>query len=332
MHKDYHTYQPLDFAQDDSFIRWVKTDDPTASQFWEQWLSDHPDKTAEVEEARVLVRAIKVKESEPSAGQIGSLWNRIEESIAEEQPVKKLAPRRLRIVRWAGYAAAACAAILLIMVLSRPAATLQTDNAEMLVHTLPDGSTVEMNAASKVWFNAEKWEEAREIRLEGEAFFKVEKGASFRVITKAGTVEVLGTSFNVFARNADLEVDCFTGKVRVNNVTDTDSVILTKGQGTRLESPKELESNFPIDTLLRAGWRNGIFDFPDAPLQRVLEEVGRQYDVKISAEKAVEHKVFNFDFEKTEQLDSVLQRMEYVLGLEVEQKGNRIKMVDPTLK
>ncbi len=46
-----------------------------------------------------------------------------------------------------------------------------------------------------------------------EGFFKVQKGNKFIVHTPAGDVEVMGTSFNVFAREEASKVSCVTGKL-----------------------------------------------------------------------------------------------------------------------
>jgi transmembrane sensor len=44
---------------------------------------------------------------------------------------------------------------------------------------------------------SDDWSKERTLSLEGEAFFEVQKGSKFSVVTSDGIVEVLGTSFDV---------------------------------------------------------------------------------------------------------------------------------------
>jgi ferric-dicitrate binding protein FerR (iron transport regulator) len=62
-----------------------------------------------------------------------------------------------------------------------------------------------LNAASKLSFNEKKWADQRALTLEGEAFFKVQKGQTFSVNTTAGVITVLGTQFNVKERKTILK-------------------------------------------------------------------------------------------------------------------------------
>ena len=94
--------------------------------------------------------------------------------------------------------------------------TYATTIAENRVIDLPDDSSVTLNESSEISFSDDTWGEERRINLLGEAFFEVEKGKPFRVVTTQGMVEVLGTSFNVKARDSLFSVVCYEGLVRVN--------------------------------------------------------------------------------------------------------------------
>src|SRR3546814_2436829 len=84
-------------------------------------------------------------------------------------------------------------------------------------------SLVYLNANSRLYFEKSLLGSfSREVRLEGEAFFKVEKDSGvdgyrkFLVHTNGMAVEVLGTTFNVRARHSVSSVTLQTGKVLVN--------------------------------------------------------------------------------------------------------------------
>ena len=71
-------------------------------------------------------------------------------------------------------------------------------------------SEVMLNAMSSVSFNKHKWDDIREITLEGEAYFKVKPipatNAKFWVQTADLKVEVLGTQFHVNTRKKKTNV------------------------------------------------------------------------------------------------------------------------------
>ncbi len=121
----------------------------------------------------------------------------------------------------------------------------------------------------------------RRVQLAGEAFFEVRKGAAFSVETPEGRVEVLGTSFNVFARDKVLEVACYTGVVRVTAGGEVKR--LTAGQAFRKqEQSAGKETNFQPET--QPSWTTGVTYFEKTVLEDVFKEFERQFDVKVRME------------------------------------------------
>jgi ferric-dicitrate binding protein FerR (iron transport regulator) len=55
------------------------------------------------------------------------------------------------------------------------------------------------------------------VKLQGEAYFEVEKGKKFTVETTNGQVQVLGTRFLVSVQNNKLTVNCYEGKVQFSD-------------------------------------------------------------------------------------------------------------------
>lgn len=142
--------------------------------------------------------------------------------------------------------------------------------------TLPDGSSVTLNALSSIAY-AEDWD--RNITMTGEAFFEVTKGEKFKVKTDLGSIEVLGTSFNVFSREGTFSVACKTGKVKVQSADDKVNRVLEKGDGVVQE--KDTVRYTLFEPAIVGKWKTGEFYFEKRPLSEVLEEVKRQYNVSI---------------------------------------------------
>ena len=207
-------------------------------------------------------------------------WLALESKISESYSPKVISiSRRSWII---GIAASFILAIGAFFILNQNTnqITIDTSLAEVKTVDLPDGSTVYLNAESSVSFPEKGWSDAREVILTGEAFFEVKRGSSFIVRTSNGSVQVLGTSFNVRSRGELMQVACKTGKVRVVSNNDASEQIITPGLTVSIE--KNLVSE-PMETRLDRidSWRNGQYDYESIPLEQILDEVKRLYQVEI---------------------------------------------------
>lgn len=187
--------------------------------------------------------------------------------------------------------------------------TVKTLASNKTTFELPDASTVTLNAESKASYSKEKWKNKREIKLDGEAFFKVAKGSKFDVITESGTISVLGTQFNVKKRDHFFEVKCFEGIVSVQS--NNKSQRLTKGNTFRI-----VNGIITVDTtsLEQPEWINNKSSFESVPLYEVLQELERQYDISIKTEKIETDRLFTGGFIHND-LEQALQSITVPLDL-----------------
>ncbi len=158
--------------------------------------------------------------------------------------------------------------------------TCITQSGEMKEFILPDQSKVILNADSKLTYKKSSWRNSREVYLTGEAGFKVKKGSLFTVNTSKGNVRVLGTDFNVFARNDDFKVSCFTGKVQVRLNENSNSVILTQGLESQLKN-NQLSHPERFNISQVGKWQKGEFYYSGERIKNVFHEIERQFNVKI---------------------------------------------------
>jgi transmembrane sensor len=154
-----------------------------------------------------------------------------------------------------------------------------TGSGEHKLISLPDHSTVLLNAGSTLQYNTFLFAFTRKIHFTGEGIFSIVKGSRFKVFGQHGVVEVLGTKFNVRSRRNAYEVSCLEGKVKVTSLENTSPVILTAGLSTALEN-KKLKPAVAFKSEIIA-WKNGEFYFDNSPLSEVLETLELQYDIRI---------------------------------------------------
>ena len=101
---------------------------------------------------------------------------------------------------------------------------------------LPDGSTVILNANSRLAYDAEgRAQGNREVWLEGEAFFSVTHTVDdqrFIVHANQVDVEVLGTEFNVKNRRSKTQIVLNTGKVKLTaNIEENEGEVPSAKDG-----------------------------------------------------------------------------------------------------
>jgi len=162
---------------------------------------------------------------------------------------------------------------------------VETHKGQQSQFKLNDGTRVWLNAESKLKIPGTFTSDAREVFLEGEAFFKVAHDASrpFIVHTNSSLTKVLGTQFNVRAYPDEHKVQVAVKKGKVAFGADETSIdrapklihnqmaVLQGNRQTVISDVKDLDNYI--------GWTQGKLIFKDTPLTEVLRRVERWYDI-----------------------------------------------------
>lgn len=159
-----------------------------------------------------------------------------------------------------------------------------TDFAQVKNITLPDGSKVILNANSELKLTAEWGEEGnRQVWLEGEAYFEVEKKTAthqkFIVHTKDLDVEVLGTRFNVNTRHAKAVVSLEEGKIKLipnilvksalQNKLPEEVIEMKPGQLVKLDTASGINLTSESNINVHSGWVRNEFHFDNTSLKEI---------------------------------------------------------------
>ena len=130
--------------------------------------------------------------------------------------------------------------------------TYATDIGERRSITLEDGSTIDLNARSKVRIKFSKGERDVEL-LQGQALFGVTHDVARPFVVRSGTavVRAVGTQFDVYRKRSGTTVTVVEGRVAVYSndphppAAPSAPAAAGEGQGVRIPPPSNAESVLP---------------------------------------------------------------------------------------
>lgn len=175
---------------------------------------------------------------------------------------------------------------------------------------LPDGTLVWLNAQSSLRFPVAFNSAKREVTLEGEAYFDVEKDEKKPFIVHSGIVqvEVLGTSFNFRAYDRIVYTTLEKGKVRVSD--NTSSLTLTPGEQASFNTGTGAARKAPVFTRLYTGWKDGELYLEDQSLGNIAVMLSRSYDYEFEFEDSSLKDIrFTVDIAAPDNLQAVLDHI-----------------------
>lgn len=148
---------------------------------------------------------------------------------------------------------------------------------------LSDGTEIMLNSVSKITVSKTFGKESRTVRLQGEAFFDVAhlKKPPFIVETSNGTIQDLGTEFNVKAwpGSGETQVAVTKGDVtlRAGDSSKRASVSITAGEVSVSGKNGILVGPVKRNLNQYLAWISGGMVFDRTPFKEVLVDLGRQF-------------------------------------------------------
>lgn len=230
------------------------------------------------------------------------VWANLDNKLAEKPDTKLITFSRHRV----SFSIAATVLLLagVFSLLRFYSTTISCPAGQHLSYTLPDESTIVLNAESKLAFHPFWWRFSRKLDFEGEGYFEVEKGKKFAVLSAYGSTEVLGTRFNIYSRGKEYKVTCFSGKVKVTSFSSEEAV-LTPDYEANINTYGNIEMRKNQNPDASNAWINNMFNFTARPLVRVIKEIERQYNVKILLDARTDYSYTGY-FSKDKPVEEVL--------------------------
>lgn len=201
--------------------------------------------------------------------------------------------------------------------------TITTPKGGQYKLILADGTRVWLNAVSSLRFPVAFAGDVRMVEMSGEGYFEVapmhdskqNKKVPFLVkilhaAGNTGEVEVLGTHFNImaYADEAAVKTTLLEGSVRIKN--SKANTLLQPGEQASLQKDA-LEVHKKVDVEEVIAWKEGYFQFDrKAPIEQVMRQVARWYDVEIVYEGAIPNRRFGGKIARESRLQDVLKMLE----------------------
>lgn len=294
-----------------------------------EWSKQHPDL---MDEFTSIWKQVPEKEFNPDVEQaLQKVNNRI--ATTPKNKSKKM-------FMLIGSLAAAVVAIFIIVnitgYLSQNTSGSSSANSLLAVNTginetteylLPDGSKVWLNQSSTIRYPEIFTGEAREIYLEGEAFFDIAPDANKPFIIHANNTQtkVVGTSFGIraFKESDQVIVTVSTGIIKFSAEGKYDHIELRQGeQGICNTEKQQLEKNANPDPNYLA-WKTKILVFKQSSLSEVAKVIEDVYHTPVSVNSSVADLEITSTFDQLS-INEVMQIIELTLGVKAENNKNGI--------
>ena len=193
--------------------------------------------------------------------------------------------------------------------------------------TLSDGTRVWLNAASVLRFPTSFTGPAREVELDGEAYFEVseDKEHPFEVKTREKKVQVLGTQFNIMGYDDEAAI--------VTTLVKGSVQVVSPGQPARILVPGQhaiVNNHVPdirveqADVDEETAWKNGRTYFNGADIRQIMRQVSRWYNVDVQFVGEVNKLRFTCTVARKDKLSKLLQLLEMTGTVRFTMEGNTI--------
>ncbi len=182
---------------------------------------------------------------------------------------------------------------------------------------LSDGTHILLNGNSQISFIDQHITDQINVKLQGEAFFKVahNTAAPFKIKASEMLVKVYGTTFNLsnYASQKYTQVALLKGSVKVE--TPEQSQFIVPGQQAVLNSKQKLEVK-PADFTQITAWIDNSLYFKSERLIDIINKLENRYQIHfIIPDLALQNLKFTGKINKNDDLLQFLKILEYTEGI-----------------
>ncbi len=196
---------------------------------------------------------------------------------------------------------------------------------------LPDGTRVTLNSGSSIEFPTRFEGDAREVKLQGEAYFEVQHDALKPFIVSSGNmrVKVFGTAFNVntYKQAASMEVILTRGRISVfykDKVNE--QIMLTPGDMAIVFRNQALIRKIRNEDENYMAWKTKKLIFSNKSLGIVVQDLNRVYhsDIRLMNTALTSCRLTaTFD---NQTIESILNVLQSTLDISITRTGSTVEI------
>ncbi len=188
---------------------------------------------------------------------------------------------------------------------------------------LSDSSEITLNKDGVLRYPDKFKKSKREVTFSGTGFFEIKHHSEqpFIINTQNSIIQVVGTSFMVYAYKDSTVVNVNQGKVKLFSKDNSDGVILTAHEkGLNYKGTISKSENTDKNVL---AWKTRKLIFSNTPLKQVLEDLKQFYNVEFEViESEVLSATLTVEFEN-ETIENVLNVIRYTCFVEIKKNAGK---------
>jgi transmembrane sensor len=212
---------------------------------------------------------------------------------------------------------------------------------------LSDGTKAWLNALSSLRFPTHFGGKERDVETSGEVYFEVAKAMvkdktittnvenriPFIVKSNGQQVEVLGTHFNVNAYGDEgvNKTTLLEGSIKISAIGSSISKVLKPGQQAYV-SGKGVVKIIDVDTDDVIAWKSNLFQFNNTPIDQVMQQVKRWYDIEVVYSGAKPDLLFTGVIPKNNNISILLKVLESTGGVKFGIEGKKVIIQSSPIK
>jgi ferric-dicitrate binding protein FerR (iron transport regulator) len=148
--------------------------------------------------------------------------------------------------------------------------------------TLTDGTKVWLNSNSSIEYPSSFGWRMRKVILSGEGYFEVthNERRPFVVCTSNYDIQVLGTTFNVYAYDNQFETALLYGSVKISSHNREDCLVLKPSEMATVGANGKLQ-RIALTDMNHFRWTEGLVCLDDMPFSELLEKFSDYFGIRI---------------------------------------------------
>ena len=253
-------------------------------------------------------------------------WERVQYHIRQKKSV---------VYRWSAVAVAA------ILIITFSFSILFNDQLELWMNyelagnfdssgslKLEDGTTIHLYGDSKLFVHKEFGESERLVRLVGQGYFEVAKNSKIPFIVQTGEVrsKVVGTEFDLATMDEDVKISVTEGVVSFERTDDPRLKLVLRMNESAIyddRTGKIEQTKFDHNSI---AWFTKEFVFDNVPLEKVIKDISKAYEIKVTLVGINEQQLISTEFSK-EDIESILEELSVIIGANVSGSRREFKLI-----